>query len=145
MGWSAGGHLALLYAYKNPTQIDLVISEAGPTAFPASFQEIPSQLSYAVRVLLNDDESLLSDASPITYANNNSPFTVLVYSDDFDTFGKPGDGLLQYDQCIVLKEKLGNAYTEYSVNSHHGNFAKLIEDAQYLTVLKNEFYTLSQN
>ena len=33
MGHSAGGHLALLYAYRNPTQIELVISEAGPTDF----------------------------------------------------------------------------------------------------------------
>ncbi|MBE7088320.1 MAG: hypothetical protein E7370_02185 [Clostridiales bacterium] len=33
MGYSAGGHLALLYAYSNPKQIKCVVSEAGPTHF----------------------------------------------------------------------------------------------------------------
>lgn len=33
MGYSSGGHLALLYAYTHPTQIDLVIAEASPTYF----------------------------------------------------------------------------------------------------------------
>lgn len=33
LGESAGGHLALLYAYQNPQQIDKVISFSGPTDF----------------------------------------------------------------------------------------------------------------
>ena len=43
MGHSAGGHLALLYAYKNPTQIDLVISEAGPTYFYKENEDLTGQ------------------------------------------------------------------------------------------------------
>ena len=100
MGWSAGGHLALLYAYstagnyddstKNP--VKLVISEAGPTDF-TNFEGIATnnqdirngfmlslaQLSaltgaeYTIDNYENNTEypGVWEDASPIYYVSTN--------------------------------------------------------------------------
>ena len=115
MGHSAGGHLALLYAYKNPTQIDLVISEAGPTYFTVdSVSALPNwaqdEICAMVGTTMNDSglATKLANASPCTYANSNSPYTVLAYGSGLDTLGVEGagDGIVFYSQVEELRDEL---------------------------------------
>ncbi len=174
MGHSAGGHLAMLYAYKNanitPNPIKLVISEAGPTDLDNAYFVKQSIWNSTLEMLVgktsatSDAElsALLKAASPTNYAKNNPrlPNTLLVYSEN----GAPWDGVLYYDQCILLKcsilgeEKApeetstpftlyandSSYYQEYKVNVHHHNFRDLFDDSiystgdvKYTTVLKD--------
>ena len=112
MGYSAGGHLALLYAYKNPNQIDLVISEAGPTDFTGEdFQALPLNIKEPVMLLVNGQTSLLAEESPITYANSDSPYTILAYGGHLGEDGEMNenstDGIIAYSQATKVVEKLG--------------------------------------
>ena len=99
MGWSAGGHLAMLYAYQNPTQIDLVVSEAGITDFTTEeFNNLPDGMKAPVFALVGDNSNLLSQISPTTYANGNLPFTIYVRGSN--------DTVVQVDQPISLVKEL---------------------------------------
>ena len=162
MGYSAGGHLALLYAYKerccrqsgnncdectlknscnnivvgvgqNP--ISLVISEAGPTCFVDKNNNVlhtdpficamagveyrgegyiyqhnnPSHNNYEQDLY---EVSILSEVSPLIYANNNSPYTILAYGSNLNTppdnlTFTSGDGFLPYSQATAVYNELG--------------------------------------
>ena len=183
MGHSAGGHLALLYAYKaakcagctyndicpnvnlpedvycdkhkvSPAiPIELVISEAGPTYFVSNiFNELPSSAVNEILAMAgttrNDSnlDTKLTNASPYTYANSSHLVdTILVYCDDYDTFGSNGDRFVKYSQCETLKSRLENNYTEYEASTEHTNFGTLIDDSQYLMLLSSAFSTLKTN
>lgn len=131
MGHSAGGHLALLYAYstvdnytnaeENP--IKLVISEAGPTDFleeDMNGQRIPvDQNVCAMAGVVNSDSEMekerkLRESSPITYAvGNNVPYTILASGNGVEPYrgvntyeGPEGDGLIPASQSKNLEDAL---------------------------------------
>ena len=119
MGWSAGGHLALLYAYMAKQgnynygdNIQLVISEAGPTDFTGEdFEKLPYGAKAPVLKLVNYNTALLPDASPITYASANSPYTILMYggtdtnNDNIIDEGS-NDSIVAYSQGEDLHKRL---------------------------------------
>ncbi|MBE7088567.1 MAG: hypothetical protein E7370_03490 [Clostridiales bacterium] len=107
MGHSAGGHLALLYAYKaaaghsvngNPMHpISLVISEAGPILFAEKYVDENGNESYSIHVDNNicamlgitnrndnrfspEELAILADASPYCVAQNFNAYTVIPYT-----------------------------------------------------------------
>ena len=111
MGHSAGGHLALLYAYMAKQgyynygdKIELVISETGPTDFTGEgFYNLSDQAKAPVMALVNNNASLLSSASPITHAvGDNLPFTIYARGE--------GDVTTKVDQVISLVKKLLPSY-----------------------------------
>lgn len=128
MGHSAGGHLALLYAYKNPTQIDLVISEAGPTHFVdynnniiVNNGDIFSMTGIAWNangVYSNEDKRLLKQASPYWIVEGTSdksifPYTILASGNGVGPYigvntyeGPEGDGLIPASQSKNLEDAL---------------------------------------
>ena len=125
MGHSAGGHLALLYAYKNPTQIDLVISEAGPTHFVdynndiiVNNGDIFSMTGIAWNAngeYSNEDKRLLKQASPYWIVEGTSdksilPYTILAYGNLYDENNNltGTDSIVPYAHATALVGVLRN-------------------------------------
>jgi len=138
MGHSAGGHLALLYAYmsaEGATVIDpddetkniefhdvqLVISEAGPIEFTAStFANIDNDRKaeiYAMAGISSTESDLptkLDAVSPSKHVTSSSPYTILAYGkvvNDKDEI-IDSDGVVPYSQAESLK----NTLYENSIN-----------------------------
>ena len=103
----------MLYAYKNPTQIDLVVSEAGLTDFTTEeFNGLPDDMKAPVFALVGDNSNLLPLISPKTYADSNSPYTILAYGTGCESNvgsydDNNGDGIVSYAQPTVLQGILG--------------------------------------
>ncbi len=119
-GISAGGHLALLYAYKSGS-IKGVVSLAGPTDFnDLDFLSIPG-ITEAINNLVGSDSfESRSDASPITHANTTA---TLLYHGKLDT-------VVPYSQSEKLYNKIASLNTENKLtlfaNCGHGFDAQAI-------------------
>jgi acetyl esterase/lipase len=95
-GASAGGHLALLYAYKCGN-IKSVISLAGPTDFnDEAILSINGMPELVNNVVGNSSYEKRSEASPITHVNNT---TTLLYHGKLDT-------IVPYSQSEKLFKKI---------------------------------------
>lgn len=107
LGWSAGGHLALLYAFTNSaddTPIKIVISEAGPTDLVLE-ETHPWYNLFEILRGSQDAEAI----SPIYQVSRSSSAlrTYLFYSKDiYDNTNTSGDGVVAYSQALQLKNKL---------------------------------------
>ena len=113
-----------MYAYKNPTQIDLVISEAGPTNFLEHDEQgnliLPDEKACTRAGVMYDDsedvkEGKLRDASPLKYVTSNAPYTILAYGNEVEpkdgvtTYtGNVGDGIIPYSHAIAVYNTLGS-------------------------------------
>lgn len=115
MGSSAGGHLALLYSYSknSPINIAFVVSQVGPTDFqdPVWFQS-PFAQNYGLLNLLTgtnitEDQIKAPNftfpqewilASPVHYAKNGLPPTILAYGEK--------DDIVPYSNGLRLRDKL---------------------------------------
>ena len=114
-GYSAGGHLALLYAYSRPDAaaipVKLVFEEVGPADFdagafaPGIFQNQLIVDSFAKKLIPNygsmtsgEKETALDYISPITYVNTNTVPTVMAYAAE--------DIIVGYQHGVRLDEKL---------------------------------------
>ena len=153
MGYSAGGYLALLYAYKNPTQIDLVISEAGPTHFVDYNNDIivnngdifsMTGIAWdANGVYSNEDKRLLKQASPYWIVEGTSdksifPYTILAYGNGLPDVGynygdengngilDDGDRLIPFTQATALQNVLGESKCSLFelINVGHNDFGE---------------------
>jgi acetyl esterase/lipase len=87
IGWSAGGHLALLAAYQTTLPIRAVVSYYGPTDLTAGYANPPRPDPIQTRAVL---ETLIGGnpeqypqvyqlASPVHYVRANLPPTLLIY------------------------------------------------------------------
>lgn len=107
IGASAGGHLALLQAYKHssPVKAKAVVSFFGPTDLVAFYNNPPSLL---VPILLqsvigftpSNNLSIYQSSSPINYATSQSSPTLLIHGG--------ADQVVPSSQSVLLKEKLAN-------------------------------------
>jgi hypothetical protein len=135
MGHSAGGHLALLYAYMAKQgyynygdNIQLVISEAGPTNFllkDGNGNPISPDSNVCNLVGIMDysaDNTKLFDASPIKYVTVEEgedavdvPYTILAYGNGISCgILGDGDGTVAYSQATSLAAELAaNKYMLY--------------------------------
>lgn len=109
LGESAGGHLALLYGYKNPNEISKLISLSGPTDFYSEEYLNSNYSKYTsptfqdvVGVKFNRKE--LSDefreASPIAHISN---VPTLIFQGDKDLLVNKNQGL-KLDSLLTEKE-----------------------------------------
>ncbi len=94
-GYSAGGHLALLYAYKcqktSPLPIRFVFQKVGPTDFHPDTWDNKTDLvaglvsCFNQKLISQEDivsgqaEELIRNASPVSFVTPESPPTVLAY------------------------------------------------------------------
>ena len=129
MGHSAGGHLALLYAYKSKLggvngieskiPVSLVISEAGPTNFTLRqdlLEGVASDQARMEYLLARNDEkesweNKLSNVSPINYVRSFSPTTILAYGNLYDESNNltGTDGAIPYSQATAIYSVLGES------------------------------------
>lgn len=132
LGASAGGHLALLLAYKyaTPVKIKAVIDFFGPTELVSLYNNPPNPL---VPVLLFSvtggtpvtHAALYQQSSPVNFVNAQSPPT-LIFHGGLDIVVSPS-------QSILLKNSLQNSgvaheYVFYP-NEAHGWFGPNLTDS----------------
>jgi len=123
VGVSAGGNLALLYAYTRNTnnRIKAVVNVSGPTNLidPAYTTSIDPEIQNIAAIVLGDtyvnNPSLYQNASPLTFVNANTPPTA-------QFFGGL-DNLVPISQGVDLKAALDalgitNEYTLYNNEGH---------------------------
>jgi acetyl esterase/lipase len=112
LGHSAGGHLSLLYAYRNNQDVvvNKVVSLAGPTDLTDPQLLNITGVNDLVNALTGNDPGKRADASPVTHANN---ITTRMYH------GKT-DAVVPFQQSEKLFEMIS------SLNS--ANRCKLIEN-----------------
>jgi acetyl esterase/lipase len=105
LGASAGGHLALLQAYKQTSpKVKAVVSLFGPTDMPALYQSygagsLPQQ---ALQMLLNGtpatNTALYQSSSPVNFVNAQNPPTLLLHG--------TADPVVPITQSIALRTML---------------------------------------
>ena len=120
-GYSAGGHLALLYAYKCPNAAKIPVkatfSQVGPADFtpaawaPGIFQYqslfdmyIPTMVPNYDSMSEAEKKKALAEISPITYVNKNTVPTVMTYAEE--------DVIVGHEHGEELNKKLN----EYGVD-----------------------------
>ena len=125
IGASAGGHLALLQAYKqsSPFKAKAVVSFFGPTDLVSFYNNPPSLL---VPLLLqsvigftpSNNLSLYQSSSPINYALQQSPPTLLIHGG--------ADQIVPSSQSVFLKDKLAGLNVPHQFvfypNGGHGDW-----------------------
>lgn len=128
-GFSAGAHLALMYAYKNfqvaPIMPCAVASFSGPTDFtdPAYnniefAEDIKYMISQVTGVDMHNqlDHKTLLQNSPISYVTKNSVPTIICHG--------AYDNVVPYNNAISLKNKLEECNITHNLltfpNSSHG-------------------------
>lgn len=109
IGYSAGAHLAMLYAYKTgDRRVKLVVSEAGPTDL-FNYDKNVGEVTDLERLLGNliGDANLnidkLKEASPVAKLNSDSPKTILAYGID-NAYAVEGDGVVPYAHATALQK-----------------------------------------
>jgi acetyl esterase/lipase len=107
LGASAGGHLALLQAYKYPTpKIKAVIDFFGPTDLVAMYQHpwhplVPYALQMVTGTTPAADPELYRQSSPINFVNSHSAPTLIFHGEH--------DNVVNISQSKALKNKLEQA------------------------------------
>ncbi|MBL0154619.1 MAG: alpha/beta hydrolase [Chitinophagaceae bacterium] len=138
LGASAGGHLAMLQAYKNvlPIQVKAVVDFFGPADLvdmynnPASIFAPPSLLSSIIGATPSTNLSLYTQSSPITFVSATSPPTIILQGGV--------DPLVSPNQSIALKNKLQtagviNQYVFYPTESHGWTGANMVDSFDKIT------------
>lgn len=111
VGWSAGGHLAMLSAYRDPPvplrgiSVKAVVNYYGPVDLAAGYREPPVPDPIDNRAVLesflggtpDEKPQAYAEASPITYARPGLPATLLIYGDR-DHLVKPLFGYQLHEQ-----------------------------------------------
>ncbi|MGN1443280.1 MAG: alpha/beta hydrolase fold domain-containing protein [Acutalibacteraceae bacterium] len=141
IGYSAGAHLALLYAYKNdtvsPISIAYVTSLAGPTDltdpnfFDAEWKvQCGGALIGADGITLEnwqDYKAELLKASPVSYVDQNVPKTLLCHG--------TADKTVPYSNAVILSEKLSAVGAAYTLIPFEGADHGLLDDSMEATDL----------
>jgi acetyl esterase/lipase len=143
LGASAGGHLALLHAYKynSPVKIKAVVSFFGPTDMVDMYNNPANpQIPFWLQVLLNGspttNKQIYEQSSPINFVNSQSPPTFLLQG------GK--DPLVNPIQATRLKNKLDSARVINQLvvypNEGHGWIGGSLTDSfRKLSAFLNEY------
>ncbi|MFN8291064.1 MAG: alpha/beta hydrolase [Chitinophagaceae bacterium] len=131
LGASAGGHLALLQAYKNtsPVRIKAVVDFFGPTDLVDMYNNpvnplIPIILTQVTGGDPSTKATLYHDSSPVNYVTGQSPPTILLHGGV--------DIVVAYSQSVMLNTALQSAgvthqYVFYPTENHGWTGANLTD------------------
>jgi acetyl esterase/lipase len=112
MGRSAGAHLAMMAAYKNPPiAVRGVVSYYGPSDLPDAYRHPPRPDPLDIRDVdvkfiggtPDAHPTEYADASPVSYANRSQPPTLLVYG--------ARDNIVEARYGRILKNRLTSGGT----------------------------------
>jgi acetyl esterase/lipase len=117
MGASAGGHLALLHAYKNsaPVKIKAVVDFFGPTDMVAMYNDyaVNPQSQQGIGALLGgtptSNPSLYQSSSPITYATAANAVPTIVLQGGFDVVVNA----TTQSQALITRLNTANVVNQY--------------------------------
>jgi acetyl esterase/lipase len=125
MGASAGGHLALLHAYKyqSPLKIKAVVDYCGPTDMAAMYTDYPpgSPSQFGIAALLSGTPAtnlpLYQQSSPVTFATTANACPTIIFQGTADAIVNANT------QSVALKNKLttatvANEYYPYAGLGH---------------------------
>ena len=141
IGFSAGAHLSLLYAYKNytvsPISIAYVTSLAGPTDLTdPNFCDAEWKVQCGGALIGADGITLenwqdykaeLLKASPVSYVDQNVPKTLLCHG--------TADKTVPYSNAVILSEKLSAIGAAYTLIPFEGADHGLLDDGMEATDL----------
>lgn len=118
-GFSAGGHLALLQAYKNygSNKPEAVISVAGPVDLKLLFEDYSNLATTLILATVTgtDPESnpeLYRESSPVTYVKDGIPPSLILQGDQ--------DDVVPVGQALLIKGLLENLGPEHKVVIYPG-------------------------
>ena len=145
LGESAGGHLAMLYGYKNPEHIKKLISMSGPTDF---YSEKYQKSKYAKRTKgiiqkvvgakFQDDLESFKNASPIA---NVSSIPTLIFQGDRDFLVNKSQGLAL--DSVLTEKKIPHQLVYMKKSGHVPRFVKWKRDSiifpNILSFIKEDF------
>jgi acetyl esterase/lipase len=127
MGFSAGGHLALLHAYKytSPVKVKAVVDFFGPTNMATMYSDYASNppLQFGIVALMSGTPTsnplLYQSSSPFTYASTSNACPTIILQGGADVVVYP-------TQSTTLRDKLTlagvtNQYVLYPTGGH-GNW-----------------------
>jgi acetyl esterase/lipase len=132
LGFSAGGHLALLQAYKNsdPVKPKAVVSFFAPTDLVTMFNSpwhylVPLALQSVTGATPSSNSELYMQSSPAYFVNAQSPPTLILHGS--------ADFVVHVSQSEILKGKLEQAGVEHQLvvypNTGHGWFGSKLTDS----------------
>ncbi|HVG13212.1 MAG TPA: alpha/beta hydrolase [Flavisolibacter sp.] len=127
-GASAGAHMSLLQAYKNPSpKISAVVDLFGPTDMVALWGSITDPLNqYAMQILMGGtpttNPAMYQQSSPINFVTAQSPPTILLHGEK--------DDLVNIQQSRDLKNKLQSFAVPHELVTYpdagHGDWSPAI-------------------
>ena len=136
LGASAGGHLALLQAYKysSPVKIKAVVDFFGPTELVDMYNNPPNPLIPVLLLQVTGGTptalpALYQQSSPLNFATAQSPPTII--------FHGGVDNVVSPSQSVMLKNKLQtlgvtNQYVFYPTENHGWSGANLTDSFEKL-------------
>lgn len=131
LGASAGGHLALLHAYKNttPVKIKAVVDFFGPTELVDMYNNpanplIPVVLQQVIGGTPATKATMYNDSSPLNFVTAQSPPTILLHGGV--------DIVVAFSQSVLLNNKLQamgvtHQYVFYPTENHGWTGANLTD------------------
>jgi acetyl esterase/lipase len=133
-GYSAGGHLALLYTYSRDkgAKIGAVVSLAGPSDLQDSLLWKSPGLWFKIKLLAGDSlPASLMQASPVNYISPANPPTFLIHG--------TGDSIVPVAQSLKLNQLLRSSNSRTSMfimenESHYfseGARHKFLDETEY--------------
>ncbi|MBX7257552.1 MAG: alpha/beta hydrolase [Candidatus Hydrogenedentes bacterium] len=124
VGYSAGGHLALLYAARYPGEVTGVINVSGPTDLLKAPEILKPYAEDFLGASASDNLELWKEASPITYVNSGvyAKTRIGLLAGGVDPLVLPDDAQAMYDA-------LRNAHVE-TTYLHLGNGNHCLLEAQ---------------
>lgn len=147
LGASAGGHLSMLYSYKNqavsPVDISFCVSLSGPTDLtdPNFYSPENAILYTAAGGLIGVPEmnetdigeytEMLKEVSPLSYVRSDVPATLFCHG--------MKDSIVPYSNAVSLEKALADCKAEYTFiiypNSDHGLEADPDKSDEYYRTL----------
>lgn len=141
LGTSAGGHLALLHAYKYtaPVQIKAVVDFFGPTELTEMYNNPPNPL---VPLLLSgvtggtptSHATLYQQSSPVTFVSPQSAPTIILHG-GVDLVVAPSQSTLL--QTRLITAGVTNQYVFYPTEAHGWSGANLIDSFNKIVLFLN--------
>lgn len=137
LGASAGGHLALLQAYKysNPVKIKAVVDFFGPTELTDMYNNppnplIPLLLTQVIGGTPSTQSSLYQQSSPMSFLTAQCPPTIILHGGT-DIVVSPTQSVMLYTRLQLLG--ISSQYVFYPAESHGWTGAPLADSFDKIT------------
>lgn len=141
LGGSAGGHLALLQAYKytSPVKVKAVVDFFGPTQLTDMYNNPPNPLIPLLMVQVTGGTpathaTLYQQSSPLTFVSAQSPPTIILHGG--------ADIVVSPSQSVMLRNQLqslgvAHQYVFYPTEPHGWTGANLVDSFDKITAFLN--------